>query len=48
MSNDKIDNIKFPIVGFLTEFNNKEIENIYNKLLKRDNIKKEHSSYKIK
>ncbi|MBM3199573.1 tRNA pseudouridine(13) synthase TruD [Candidatus Woesearchaeota archaeon] len=40
-SDEKIKNEKMPILGFLTEFENKEIEKIYMKLMKEDKIKKE-------
>ncbi len=40
-SDDKIKNEKIPILGFLTEFENKEIGKLYEKLMKEDKIKKE-------
>jgi len=41
-SNEKIKNVKFPILGFLTEFENKEIKEIYDKIIKKERIKKEN------
>jgi|SRR3989344_2480394 len=40
-SNENINNIKVPILGFLTEFENKEIELLYTELMKKYKIKKE-------
>lgn len=40
-SNERIQNEKIPIIGFLTEFRNKEIKNIYERLMKEEKIKKE-------
>lgn len=40
-SNEQTQSIKFPIVGFLTEFDNKEIMEIYEKLMKKEKINKE-------
>jgi len=40
-SDEQIKNEKIPILGFLTEFENKEIGKIYEKLMKEDKIKKE-------
>lgn len=40
-SNEQIENEKIPILGFLTEFKNKELEKIYKTLMKEDKIKKE-------
>ena len=41
MSDTKINNIKFPVIGFITEFKNSEIKNIYSRLLARDKITKD-------
>jgi len=40
-SNEKIKNEKVPILGFLTEFKNKEMKKIYDNIMKEDKIKKE-------
>ncbi len=40
-SDEQIKNEKIPIVGFLTNFENKEIEKIYKTLMKEEKIKKE-------
>lgn len=40
-SDEKLKNDKFPILGFLTEFNNKEISSIYNGIMLKEKIKKE-------
>ncbi|MCG2718829.1 MAG: tRNA pseudouridine(13) synthase TruD [Nanoarchaeota archaeon] len=40
-SNETIKNEKIPILGFLTEFKNKEIGKTYERLMKEDKIKKE-------
>lgn len=40
-SNEKIQNEKLPVIGFLTEFKNREIKNIYERLMKEEKIKKE-------
>lgn len=40
-SNERITNETFPILGFLTEFKNKEVAKIYNDILLKEKIKKE-------
>lgn len=40
-SNEELKNEKIPILGFLTEFKNKELEKVYEQLMKEDKIKKE-------
>jgi len=40
-SDEEMKNEKIPILGFLTNFENKEIEKIYKKLMKDEKIKKE-------
>jgi tRNA pseudouridine13 synthase len=40
-SDEQIKNEKIPLVGFLTNFENKEIEKIYKTLMKEEKIKKE-------
>ncbi len=41
-SSERVKNFKIPIFGFLTEFENKEIEEIYSKIIKEENIDKEN------
>ncbi|MFH1332308.1 MAG: tRNA pseudouridine(13) synthase TruD [archaeon] len=40
-SNEKLKNGTFPILGFLTDFKNKEIANIYEDLMKKEKLRKE-------
>ncbi len=40
-SDEKIKNFKFPILGFLTEFKDREVEKIYDKLMKTEKVNKE-------
>lgn len=40
-SKEKIKNFKSPILGFLTEFKNEEIEKIYEELMKNERVRKE-------
>lgn len=40
-SNEKIENKKMPVLGFLTEFKNKQLKEIYKNLMKEEKIKKE-------
>ncbi|MBI2667819.1 tRNA pseudouridine(13) synthase TruD [Candidatus Woesearchaeota archaeon] len=41
-SSDKIKNIKVPILGFLTEFDNEEIKEIYEDIMRKEEISKEN------
>src|SRR3989344_1938905 len=42
----KVDNIKVPVLGFGTEFNDKKISKIYNEILKEEKIKLEDFIFK--
>ncbi|MBI4159315.1 tRNA pseudouridine(13) synthase TruD [Candidatus Woesearchaeota archaeon] len=42
----KVDNIKFPVLGFGTEFSEKKISKIYNEILKEEKIKLEDFIFK--
>ena len=41
-SDEVVDNIKVPIIGFLSDFNDRDIEKIYDDILKKEEIKKEN------